>query len=313
MTFKSPLFITKIPAIVWHFGTTLWIFGIIDQSFVALADSALSATELVKIFLMFSLCTAWSYLKSENLKSKSLIAENISTLKCYKIDSGTPQHEAYRRKTEARMLQIERYHLITQEYILPIPYICQIYHLLNLKHLESVHSFSLNHLKVTDISQFEPTASGGIIKFKTILNSSFNLLKVFRQPVVEVELTLHTPYTIELSIPVYGGKKVAIIFNILPLSHREHKLFIDIYSDLIFPRPILQTLCHFASSLTLLEDLPYLHRLARSNIRSFSKIGKSNRQMTQLFNRFIELYGSSLQEPPSIGAVELRPISGSPA
>jgi hypothetical protein len=313
MTCKSPLFITKIPAILWHFGTTLWILGIIDQSFAFLADGALSMAEFVKLFLMFSLCIAWSHLKSENLKSKNLIAENISTLKYYKIDSATPQYEAYRRKTEARMLQIERYHLITQEYILPIPYLCQIYHLLNLKHLESVHSFSLNHLKVTDISQFEPTTSGGIIKFKTILNSSFNLLKVFRQAVVEVELTLHTPYTIELSIPVYGGKKVAIIFNVLPLSHREHKLFIDIYSNLIFPRPILQTLCHFASSLTLLEDLPYLHRLARSNIRSLSKIGKSNRQMMQLFNRFIELYGSSLQEPPSIGAVKLRPISGSSA
>ncbi len=313
MTNKSALLKTKVRVSLWHFGTIFLVAGTVERSLTFLADSALSATELIKLLLMFSLCVIWSYLKSGNLKAKNSIPENISTLKYYKIDSGAPQHEAYRRKTEARMLQMERYHLITQEYVLSIPYLCQIYHLLNLKHLESVHSFSLNHLRVIDISQFEPTASGGTIRFKTVLDSPFNLLKVLRQPTVEVDLTLHTPYTIELSIPVYGGKKVAIIFNVLPLSHREHKLFIDIYSDLIFPRPILQTLCHFASSLTLLEDLPYLHRLARSNIRSFSKIGKSNRQMLQLFNRFIELYGSSLQEPPSIGAIELRPISGSPA
>jgi hypothetical protein len=311
MTSESSLLAIKVRGGLWHLSTLCWIFAITDRSFAFFADGSLSARDLVQSLVMLSLFLTWSYLKPANLDANHSVAENISTLKYYKIDSGAPQYEDYRNKAEARMIQLERYHLINQEYTLPFPYLCQVYHLLNLKHLESVHSFSLNNLKVTDVSEFEATASGGVIKFQTVLGSSLNALKVWRQPMVEAELTLHTPYTIELSIPAYNDKRLAIIFNILPLSDREHKLFIDIYSNLILPRPILQALLHFASSLTLLEDLPYLHRLAQSNIQHSGKIGKSNHKMLQLFNRFVELYGSSLQEPPSIGAIKLQPISGS--
>jgi hypothetical protein len=309
MTSEPSLLATKIRGGLWHVSTFCWIFAIIDRSFASFADGALSATELMQFFLVLLLWITWSYLKRVNLGSDSSIAENISTLRYYRIDSGAPQHDDYRHKAEDRMLQLEKYHLINQEYILPFPYLCQIYHLLNVKHLESVHSFSLSKLKVTGVSQFEPTATGGVIKFQTVLNSSINALKVWRQSAVEAELTLHTPYMIELNIPAYSGKRIAIIFNILPLSDQDHKLFIDIYSNLILPRPILQLLLHVASSLTLLEDLPYLHRLAKSNIQRSSKIGKSNHKTLQLFNRFVELYGSSLQEPPSIGAIKLQPLS----
>jgi hypothetical protein len=89
------------------------------------------------------------------------------------------------------MVQLEKYHLISQEYLLSIPYLCQIYHLLNLKHLESVHGFSLNNLKVVDVRQLEATAIGEIITFQTILDSPFNLLRIWRQAVVEGELILH--------------------------------------------------------------------------------------------------------------------------
>ncbi|NJR40704.1 MAG: hypothetical protein HC781_20065 [Leptolyngbyaceae cyanobacterium CSU_1_4] len=296
---------------VWIFGIFSWMFAVTERCLSCFADGALSASELIPISLVFSLCLVWIYLKPKDLESENSIAENISTLKYYKIDSGIPQHETYRYKTEKRMLQLKQYHLITQEYILPIPYLCQIYHLLKLKHLESVHGFSLNNLKVTNVSQFEATASGGIIKFQTVLDSSLNILKVLRQPIVEVALILHTPYTIELNVPVYSGKKIAVIFNVLPLSNSEHKLFIDIYSDLPLPKPVLQILLHFASSLTLFEDLPYLHKLSQLNLNHFCKLGKSDHKAMQLFNRFVELYGSSLHQPPSLGAVQLQPISSS--
>jgi hypothetical protein len=286
------------------------MFAAIDRSFAFFADGNLSAIELSQLFLASLLFIAWIYLKPKRLETESLIAENVNTLKYYNLDSGKPQHEAYRHKTEARMLQLERYHLITQEYFLPIPYLCQIYHLLNLKHLESVHGFSLNHLKVVDVSQLEPTAIGGVIKFQTVLDSP-NLLSLVRRPVVEVELTLHTPYTIELNLPVHDGKRIAVMFNVLPLSNNEHKLFIDIYSNLALPRPILQILLHFASSLTVFEDLPYLRKLAKANIHRSIKLGQFNHKTTQLFKRFVDLYGSSLSQPQSTGAVELRPIYAS--
>lgn len=236
-----------------------------------------------------------------------LNAENTRALKYYKPDSGTPQHPAYLDQTTARMLQLEPYHMISQEYVLPIPYVCQIYHLLNLKHLESVHGFSLNGLKVIEVSELATTTIGGSVKFQTTLNSPLSLLRIWRPPVVEVELTLHTPYTVELNVPVYNGKKITVMFNILPLGHNDHKLFIDIYSNLGFPKPLLQVLLHFASSLTLFEDLPYLRKLAEGKLHHSIKLNKLHSKPMWLFQRFVELYGSSLEQPQSNGAVELQP------
>ncbi|WP_201027275.1 hypothetical protein, partial [Salmonella enterica] len=134
--------------------------------------------------------------------------------------------------------------MIGQEYTLPFPYICQIYHLLNLKHLETIHKFSLNNLKVINVSHYQATNSGGIIKFQTVLDSPINPLRMWRQPIVEVDLILHNPYTVELSIPVYNEKRITVIFNALPLTETEHQFFINIYSDLKWPRPLLQIILH---------------------------------------------------------------------
>ena len=192
------------------------------------------------------------------------------------------------------MRQLNQHHTICQEYILPIPYLCQMYHLLNLKHLEVVHGFSLKGLKIGNVGQFEATKTGGSIKFQTTLVSSFNILRIWRRPVVEVELTLHDLYTIELNIGIYRDRKINVIFNILPLGKNEHKLFINIYSNVGFVKPILQILLHCASCLTLVEDMPYLHKLAKKNPRSLVKYAKkSNCQTMQLFNRFVDLYESN--------------------
>jgi hypothetical protein len=302
---------TKLCISVWSLGILYWILRIISRSVEFLADGHLSIAETFHLFVVFLLFAGWIYLRPESrLELAGLNAKDISTLKYYKLDSVAPPHQAYLNQTETRMLQLDEYHLISQEYVLPIPYLCQIYHLLNLKHLESVHSFSLNGLKVADVSQLEATAIGGSIKFKTILNSSLNILRIWRQPVVEVELTLHTPYTIELKIPIYSDKKIVVMFNILPLGNDAHKLFIDMYSNLVFPKPIFQVFLHCASCLTLLEDLPYLHKLANGNLRQLAKGDQASSHKTmQLFKQFVELYGSSLEQSQAIGAVELRPIS----
>ena len=243
-----------------------------------------------------------------NLEIESLNVKSMSTLKYYRLSSVTPPHAGYLHRTEELMLQLKQYHKISQEYILPVPYLCQVYHLLNLKHLEIVHNVSLKGLKVGTVSEFEETTSGGKVKFKTTLNPSVNILRMWRQPVVEAELTLHTPYTIELTVPVYKGRKITIIFNMLPLGDNNHKLFIDIYSDLAFPKPILQLILHCAACITLFEDLPYLHRLAKGNFRRKVKANKvSSCDTMRLFKRFVDLYGSSFEQPDSIGAIELRP------
>ncbi len=226
---------------------------------------------------------------------ESLKVQSISPLKYYKLDAITPLDETHLRHTEGRMLQLNQHHIISQSYVLPIPYLCQIYHLLNLKHLESVHNLSLKGLKIGNIGQLEKTATGGSLKFETTLNPNLNILKIWRQPVVEVELILHTPYTIELNVPIYNGQNITIVFNILPLANNSHKLFIDIYSQIVFPKPILQMLLHCASYLTLFEDMSYLRKLADCNLAArVNKTIDSTHKSTQLIGRFADLYGSNL-------------------
>jgi hypothetical protein len=305
---KNLFFTPKLQGKIWSFGLFYWVSSFVHRSFKFAVDGSLSGTELMNLLAVFLLLSGWICLKPQaNLASENLDADDISTLKHYKLDSTIAPHEAYLHKAESRMLHLERYHMISQEYVLPIPYRCQIYHLLDLKHLESVHGFSLRGLRIVNVHKLQITETGGVIKFQTVLDSPLNLLRIWRQPIVEVDLIMHTPYTIELSIPIYEHKKITVIFNILPLSNNDHKLFIDIYSDIMFPRMPLQILLHLASSLTLLEDLPYLRKLAESKIHCLNEIGKrSHHETRQMFERFIDLYGSSLEQPQSTGAVKLQ-------
>lgn len=229
-----------------------------------------------------------------NARFKDLNGTSLDANDCFTIDESIDSDGFYRRQTETRMLQLKQYHTICQEYVLPVPYLCQIYHLLDLKHLEVVHGFSLKGLKIGNVGRFEATKTGGSIKFQTILVSSFNLLRIWRQPVVEVELTLHNPYTIELNVGIYKNRKITVLFNVLPLGEREHKLRIDIYSNVGIAKPALQVLLHFASCLTLFEDLPYLRKLAQKSPRRLLKSAhRSQCQTMQLFNRFVDLYGGN--------------------
>ncbi len=283
---EMALFISRLRSGIWLFGIPSWLFGISDRSFAAFADGYLSTIEVIQLFTASLFFASWLFLRPENSSDN----HDIVTLQANWCTFLTSKSELKQR------------YMISQEYILPFPYICQIYHLLNLKHLESIHHFSLNNLKVIGVSDFQLTENGGVIKFQTMLDSPFNPLRIWRKPIVEVDLILHNPYTIELSIPVYNLKRITVIFYAVPLNENEHYFFIDIYSDLEWFKPFLQLLLHFASCLTLFEDLPYLRSLAQKNRDSLLKLSRvSNCQSMSLYRRFIELYGSSLNNYPMLG------------
>ena len=278
--------IGRVRSGIWLFGIPSWLFGIGDRSFAAFADGYISVIEVIQLFTASLFFASWLFLRPENsLDDRDVIALQGNCCTTHALKSGLKQR-----------------YMISQEYILPFPYICQIYHLLNLKHLESIHHFSLNNLKVVNISDFQLTDNGGVIKFQTILDSPFNPLRIWRKPTVEVDLILHNPYTVELSIPVYNQKRITVIFHAVPLNENEHYFFIDIYSDLEWFKPFLQLLLHFASCLTLFEDLPYLRNLAEKNRDSLLKLGRvSNCKSMSLYRRFIELYGANLNNYPMLG------------
>jgi len=285
---------------IWLLGIPSWLFAIVDRSFSALTDSCFSAVEILHLSMASLFFVSWLYLKPE----QALQNVPLEAMTEVEPSSELSPHELFLRTAQARMTELDDQHMIRQEYDLPFPQLCQIYHLLNLKHLENVHSFSLNNLRILKVSHVQPTSIGGHIKFQTILESPFNVLRIWRQPIVEVDLILHSPYTVELSIPVYNEKRITVLFNAIPLSNSEHKLLIDIYSDLPWPKPLLQTLLHVSAFLTLFEDLPYLNRLAQRNLE---RLFNSNRVPTHetmwLFGRFVTLYGSSAKSLPPARAI----------
>ncbi len=295
------LFVHNLRSGIWFLGLPSWLFGVTDRTFASFADGYVSTLELAQLFTASFFFLSWIYLKPEN----SLNSSDTEILPSYEFDFAPYELELYKGIVAKRMLELHEQHMIRQEYILPFSYLCQIYHLLNLKHLETIHSFSLNNLKVVKVSNFQPTSNGGTIKFQTVLDSPINPLRIWRQPIVEVQLILHTPYTVELSIPVYNNKHITVLFNALPLSNNEHKLFIDIYSNLEWPKPILQLLLHFASSLTLFEDLPYLRKLGSRNIQGLVNLSRvSNHETMWLMRRFADLYGGKKEPAQLTGGIE---------
>lgn len=295
------LFVHNLRSGIWFLGLPSWLFGVTDRTFASFADGYVSTLELAQLFTASFFFLSWIYLKPES----SLNSSAIEALPNYEFDFKPYEVEVYKGIVTNRMLELHEQHMIRQEYILPFSYLCQIYHLLNLKHLETIHSFSLNNLKVIKVSNFQPTTNGGTIEFQTVLDSPINPLRIWRQPIVEVQLILHTPYTVELSIPVYNNKHITVLFNALPLSNNEHKLFIDIYSNLEWPKPILQLLLHFASSLTLFEDLPYLRKLRSRNIQGLVNLSKvSNQETMWLMRRFADLYGGKKEPAQLTGAIK---------
>lgn len=291
---EAILLISEIRDGIWLLGIPAWLFGIFDRGTSILADNYVSVPELFQVLFAFAFFLAWLYLKPEQGSKNAVLAADEMT-------SIPEQHSVYFGMAQQRMDELQNHHLISQEYILPFPYLCQIYHLLNLKHLESVHNFSLNNLKVLQVSDFQPTLIGGVIRFQTVLDSPMNALRIWRQPVVDVDLTLLTPYTVELSIPAYRNKRITVLFTVVPLGENAHKFIVNIYSDLKWPKPLMQCLLHIAACLTLFEDLPYLQTLATRNMQHLLGLGRvANHETMRLFQRFVDLYGGSLKPARSL-------------
>lgn len=277
---------------IWILGISCSFFGAINLLIESLSDSYVSYVELFCFLVAALLLMVCVALKPE-------IGEEFNMAKRLEksnLNSNLSYDEEYLLATKIRMLELKQHHMISQLHVLPFPYLSQIYHLLNLKHLETVHNASLGGLKVLDVYNCQQTPSGGSIKFKTTLNSPVHILKIWRKSIVDVELTLHTPYMIELTIPVYRRKRMIVLFNVFPLSHTAHEFSIDVYTDLPYPKFLLRAVLHLASVFTLYEDLPYLRKLSRRGADGLLALKKvSSHKSMWLFKRFINLHGSKEQ------------------
>jgi hypothetical protein len=290
--------INKFKDSVWILGILTCLFGVADRAVTVVLDIC-RGTHVS--YLEFSYFLGTTLLLMGWLCLKPTLEEEFNVFE--RLESGKLNSNLYRNQSHLivarnRMLELRNQHVISQLHTLPFPYLSQIYHLLNLKHLETVHSSSLGNLKVVDVCNIQPTPLGGTVQFKTTLTSSLNILKIWRQSIVDVELTLHTPYMIELNIPVYGGKRMIVMFNIFPLSSTSHELLIDIYTDLPYPRFLLLAVLHIASLFTLYEDLPYLKKLSERGLENLLTSNKaasnkaSGNKAMWLFERFVNLHSS---------------------
>lgn len=276
---------------VWVLGILLFLVGLFEQVSVSLADHHVSFQQLCHFLAITFLAVSWVALKPE-LEVGPDLGERLAAVESH---STLPHDQVHCSATRSIMDGLDNYHVISQVHTLPFSYLSQIYHLLNLKHLETVHSNSLGSLKVVDVSDFQATQTGGAVKFKTTLNSPISILKIWRQSVVDVDLILHTPYMVELNIPVYGDKRMIVIFNVFPLGHTAHELFIDIYTDLKWPKFLLAPILHIAALFTVYEDLPYLKKLSERGLEGLLNPNKSLSHKTMwLFKRFVNLHGSRM-------------------
>jgi hypothetical protein len=264
--FKCSLWLLGIPAI---------IYGAIDRGIAAFSQSSVQVTDVSYCMIALTLLLSWVCIGVTEDKYEPLRLEQVNPTQFRSPPSALRNSEC----------------IAQQSYRLPYPFICQIYHLLNLKHLEDVHRLSLGNLKVTKIDDFRATHRGGQLRFRTRLDSPFNVLRLWRNHSVDVDLTIHTPHQIELKVPVYRQKCIRVLFSVIPLGQSEHQLRIQIFSDLRWPREFLRAVLLLASSLTLLEDLPYLNQLAKRSTTSFSFAAqRHSSQSTQLFQRYVHLY-----------------------
>jgi hypothetical protein len=262
---------------LWLLGIPALIYGAVDRGMAAFSTSTVHVTNLSYCFIVLVLLLGWVGigLAEEPSDPNSLKGVEVA------MPTALPLHGE------------QGDCIVHQSYRLPFPYLCQIYHLLNLKHLEKVHRFSLGNLKVTEVSHFHKTQRGGQLRFKTVLDSPFNVLRMWRDANVEVDLTIHSPQQIELKVPVYRQKFIRVLFSVIPLSHQEHHFSIHLFSNLAWPRELLKSMLLLAASLTLLEDLPYLYHLAERDQAALAKQPhprKSVRPTMQLFHRYVDLY-----------------------
>ncbi|MFQ4134851.1 hypothetical protein PGN35_000870 [Nodosilinea sp. PGN35] len=264
---KYGLWLLAIPAI---------IYGAADRGWAAFSTAAVNPRDISYCLIALVLLLGWVCigLAEDHLDSIALAEAELARADALAVESSCVAQQCYR---------------------LPYPYLCQIYHLLNVGHLESIHRFSLGNLKVIKISDFRKTEAGGQIRFKTMLDSPMNILRLWRNPSVEVELTIHSPHQIELKVPAYGQRFIHVLFSVMPLNDKEHYLSIQMFSDLQWPRELLKAVLIVAASLTLLEDLPYLHHLAKRNYDGlFSPRPRPQKtsQAKQLFYRYVDLYNN---------------------
>lgn len=264
---------------MWLLGIPAFVYGVVDRGMAAFDGESVAVTELSHCMIAAVTLLIWLILGMA-------------------VDAGEPEGIGDPSPLPLAHLDMPSDCIAEQRYRLPFSHRCQIYHLLNLKHLEDIHRFSLGNLKVADVSHFKKTQNGGHMRFKTVLDSPTNVLRLWRDPSVEVDLILHTPYQIELKVPAYHRKAIHVLFSVLPLNEQEHVLSVQMFSDLQWPKELLRAILIIAASLTLLEDLPYLSKLAGGKISRSHRPSEDalSSPAMQLFRRYVNLYGNHWEQ-----------------
>ena len=296
------LFVGRFRSGIWLFGILFWLFGISYISFSAFSDGYWSAIEIIQLFTASVLFLSWLFLRPEYLENNHVIAlqGNYCTNHTLKPDS------------EQKYI-IREEHFLSKEYIFPGSYWTNMFHTLNPLHLNHVHKITQNGIKVTEVTQYRATKTGGIltftsemdqipglitdiqkiIKYVPILNLLNKYIDMLRRPAFTSQLILHGLHTTELYIPA-EKYYTSIVFSIHPIEENKCKLFIDFYSNLPIPKIFKFILFQIITPIVVWEDKVYLLKLSQKDPDFFRKIRRKvpDNHFLRLSQRFIELYGS---------------------
>ena len=237
--------------------------------------------------------------------------EQIGDLLYASLSAEIPGRVA-RMKAYLELIGHDRF--FSTSYVLPGSYWANMFHLLNPTHENSIHTFTLDGIKVDQVVDYRETMYGGEQTLRSVLTKPSKIqrlcrrmdkdpllkhvskyINVLRKDAFYSRSILHGPYTVEQRIQLTESSYTSILFTLSPISTSQCRLFIDFYSNFNVPHKLKWFLFHLITPVVVWEDREYMVRLARKGEFFFKQIRQEvpETHFLKLHQRFLELYGQS--------------------
>lgn len=215
-------------------------------------------------------------------------------------------------RMKAYLERIAYDHFFSTSYDLPGSYWANMFHLLNPMHENSIHTFTLDGIKVERVIDYRETMYGGEQTLLSVLTKPSNIqrlcrrmdkdpllkhvskyINVLRRDSFQSKSILHGPYTVEQRIQLTESSYTSILFTLSPLGPDKCRLFIDFYSNFNVPHKLKWFLFHLITPVVVWEDRKYMRYLASKGEFFFGKVRREvpATHFLKLHQRFLELYG----------------------
>jgi hypothetical protein len=103
---------------IWLLGILTWLFGVFDRGYAIFISEMFTLANFAQFLTVICLFGGWLYLKPEDGIRGS---DSVAFQDCTAPPDWQPSN--YMGTVQARMSELQNYHLVGQEYVLPFPYL----------------------------------------------------------------------------------------------------------------------------------------------------------------------------------------------